>query len=163
MKKTILIYGSGGHGRVIADAITCTDAKAKVFFFDDATQPYDVAFKPKRKLIIGIGNNEVRKRISETVSHSFDIVIHPSAQVAKDVILGEGTVVLANVVIQTGTVIGKHCIINANAVIDHDVIIEDFVSIYPGAYIGGNAKVTERKTVEPNQVIERNSVFWMGL
>lgn len=44
-------------------------------------------------------------------------------------------------------------------VVDHDVVIGDFVSIYPGAYIGGNATVTELKTIEPNQVVERNSVF----
>lgn len=159
MKKTILIYGSGGHGRVIADAVERRSARSRVFFFDDATQPYDAKFKRNRKLVIGIGNNEVRKKVSATISHTFGIVIHPSAQIAADVIIGEGTVVLANAVIQSGAVIGKHCIINANVVVDHDVIIEDFVSIYPGTYIGGNAKVTELQTVNPNEVVERNTVF----
>lgn len=159
MKKIILIYGSGGHGRVVADAVESRSARSRVFFFDDATQPYNSKFKRNRKLVIGIGNNEVRKKVSETISHAFGTVIHPSAQIAKDVEIGEGTVVLANAVIQTGAVIGKHCIINANVVIDHDVVIGDFVSIYPGAYIGGNAIVTELKTIEPNQVVERNAVL----
>lgn len=37
--------------------------------------------------------------------------------------------------------------------------MENFVNIYPSAYTGGNATVTELKTIEPNQVVERNSVF----
>lgn len=159
MKKIILIYASGAYGRVIADAVERISARAKVFFFDDVTQPYNAKFKRNRKLVIGIGNNELRKKVSETISHAFGIVIHPSAQIANNVEIGEGTVVLANAVIQTGAVIDKHCIINANVVIDHGVIIGDFVSIYPGAYIGGNATVTELKTVGPNQVVERNGVF----
>lgn len=159
MKKIILIYGSGGHGRVIADAAERRSARSRVFFFDDATQPYNAKFKRNRKLVIGIGDNELRKKVSQTISHSFGIVIHPSAQIAKDVEIGEGTVVLANAVIQTGAVIGKHCIINANVVIDHDAVVQDFVSIYPGAYIAGNATITELKTVEPNQVIWKSVVF----
>lgn len=158
MKKTILIYGSGGHGRVIADAVERRNARSRVFFFDDASQPYDPNFKRNRNLVIGIGNNEVRQKIAQTIAHGFAVVIHPSAQIGADVQIGEGTVVLANAVIQTGAVIGKHCIINANVVVDHDVVVEDFVSIYPGAYIGGNATVTELKMVESNQVVERGSV-----
>ena len=159
MKKIILIYGSGGHGRVIADAVERRSARSRVFFFDDASQPYDAKFKRNRKLVIGIGNNEVRKKVSETISHAFGTVIHPSAQIASNVEIGEGTVVLANAVIQTGAVIGKHCIINANVVIDHDVIIEDFVSIYPGAYIAGNATITELKTVEANQIVWKSIIY----
>ena len=51
MKKTILIYGSGGHGRVIADAVESRSARSRVFFFDDDTQPYNAKFKRNRKLV----------------------------------------------------------------------------------------------------------------
>lgn len=59
---------------------------------------------------------------------------------------------------QPNVKIGKHCIINAAVVIDHDVVIEDYVSIYPGAYIGGAAVITKLKTIAPNQTIERASI-----
>lgn len=154
-----LIYGKGGHAQVIADAILKKDSSATVEYFEDRDFPYNAEFNAAVPLIIGIGNNEVRKRISKTISHSFATIIHPSAQIATDVIIGEGTVVFANAVIQTGTVIGKHCIINANSTIDHDVIIEDFVSVYPGVYVGGGALISTGKTLEANQVIARNATL----
>ena len=55
--------------------------------------------------------------------------------------------------------IGEHCIINAACVIDHDVEIEVFVNNYPNSYMGGEAKITSYKTVEPNTVIPRQSIF----
>lgn len=58
---------------------------------------------------------------------------------------------------QAGTKVGKHVIINANTTIDHDVVIEDFVSVYPNTYIGGGANITKNKIIEPNQVIARNT------
>lgn len=154
-----LIYGKGGHAQVIADAILKTNSKAVIEYFDDSDFPYNAEFNAAVPLIIGIGNNEVRQHISKTISHSFATIIHPSAQIANDVVIGEGTVVFANAVIQTGTIIGKHCIINANTTIDHDVIIDDFVSVYPGVYVGGGARISKGKTLEANQVIARNATF----
>lgn len=152
-----LIYGKGGHAHVIADAILKTNSKAIIEYFDDSDFPYNAEFNAAVPLIIGIGNNEVRQHISKTISHSFATIIHPSAQIANDVVIGEGTVVFANAVIQTGAVIGKHCIINANTTIDHDVTIEDFVSVYPGVYVGGGALISKGKTLDANQVVGRNS------
>ena len=157
MKQQILLFGNGGHANVLKDLIGKL-GYAITGIFDD-TVPYDTSFKPDAKMIIAIGSNKVRERISEETKHEYVTLIHPTAVIGENVTIGDGTVVLANVVIQPNTKIGKHCIINAGAIIDHDVVIEDFSSIYPGAYIGSSATITRCKTVYPNQVVERSVVY----
>lgn len=153
--QEFVLYGNGGHGRVIKDAIE--KLGDKVVYFFDQDNPYNPSLFPDAKLIIAIGNSEFRERISLEVKHRIGIIIHPNAIIANDVTIDEGTVVLANAVIQSGAKIGKHCIINAAVVVDHDVIIEDFVSIYPNSYIGGGSIITNHKTIEPNISITRNT------
>lgn len=159
MKSKLLIYGKGGHGKVVEDTIYQLDSTNSVAYFDDASNPYHEGYEEDAELIIGIGNNEVRKRIVGEVKHRFATIIHPTAYVAPSAEIGEGTVVLANAVIQADAVIGKHCIINANVTIDHDAVVEDFVCTYPGAYLAGFARVTALKTIAPNQVVWKSEVF----
>lgn len=124
---------------------------------------YDPAIDVDLKMVIGIGNNEIRKRISGTIKHAFTTIIHPSAVIANDVIVEEGAIILANAVVQAGTRIGKHVIINAGVCVDHDVVVEDFVHIYPNAYIGGGAVIKALTTVEACQVIPRRTTFDKGI
>lgn len=145
-----IIYGGGGHARVIGDAIRLSNHKL-IAYFDDSKDvasindipvfPYHENIQKDAKVIIGIGNNEVRRNISQYIIHNFGIVIHPQATIANDVVIGEGSVILAGAVIQSGTTIGKHVIVNANVTIDHDVVVGDFCNIYPNSYIGGGAKI----------------------
>lgn len=155
--KNYVLYGRGGHARVIADAIFLNGDQVVGYF--DETNAYDSGLFIDADIVIAIGNNEVRKRIANEVSHRFSSVIHPSAVIASNVVIGIGTVILANAVIQSNVRIGQHCIINSNVVVDHDATIEDLVSIYPGTYIGGESRITKSKVVKANSVIERKTVF----
>ncbi|MVX35988.1 transferase [Myroides sp. LoEW2-1] len=159
MNNKYLIYGKGGHGKVVEDTVYQLDATNTVEYFDDASNPYNQNYEVAAKLIIGIGNNEVRKRIAETVKHCFATIIHPTAYVSPTAVIGEGTVILANAVVQADAKIGKHCIINANVTVDHDAIVEDYVCTYPAAYVAGFARITEGKTLKPGQVVWKSEVF----
>ncbi|MCA4793885.1 PglD-related sugar-binding protein [Myroides odoratimimus] len=154
-----LIYGKGGHGRVVEDTIYQLDTTNVVDYFDDASNPYSVTYEQDVELIIGIGNNEVRKRIVGEVKHAFATIIHPTAYVSPSAEIGEGTVVLANAVIQANAKVGKHCIINANVTIDHDAIVEDYVCTYPASYVAGFARITEGQILKPGQVVWKSEVF----
>lgn len=167
-----VIYGCGGHARVIGDAIKLNNERLITYFDDNKdllsinntpVSSYHESIEEGAKLIIGIGNNEVRRNISKYIVHEFGTVIHPKATIAKDVIIGEGTIILAGAVVQAGAVIGKHVVINANVTIDHDAIIGDFCSIYPNSYIGGGAKVGAGVNIEPccsvARLIEISSIF----
>lgn len=154
------VYGSGGIAKVIKDLILL---RGYLFGgnFDDADPELEYIFNVNDKslLVIGVGNNQSRERIANSVKHQFGTLIHPAASVSKDAELGEGTVVLAGAVVQAGARIGKHVIINANVVIDHDAVVEDFASIYPGTYVAGAATVKARATVPPHTVIPRQTSF----
>ena len=159
-----VVYGGGGHARVIGDAITLNKDRL-ITYFDDNKElssingtpvlPYHENAEQQAKMIIAIGNNEVRRNIAMYIVHEFGTVIHPKAIVANDVVIGKGSVVLAGAVIQSGTIIGKHVIINANVTIDHDAVIDDFCCIYPNSYIGGGAKIGAGVSIEACTAITR--------
>lgn len=145
-----VIYGGGGHARVIGDALKISGEQLITYFDDNKCLSaingipvfsYHESIEEQAKIIIGIGNNEVRRNISKYIVHEFGIIIHPKATIADDVVIGEGSIIFAGAVIQSGAIIGKHVVVNANVTIDHDVIVGDFCSIYPNSYIGGGAKI----------------------
>ena len=162
-----VIYGGGGHARVIGDAIDINGDRLITYFDDnkDLTSINDIpvfsyheSVTQHAKIVIGIGNNEVRRNISKYIVHEFGTVIHPKAIVANDVCIGEGSVVLAGAVIQPGAIIGKHVVINANVTIDHDAVIGDFCSIYPNTYIGGGAKIGAGVSIDACSSVVRLAV-----
>jgi len=159
-----IIYGGGGHARVIADAIKLTGDNVIAYFDDNPSLSsindvpvfsYNENIAPHAKIIIAIGNNQLRKDVANNIAHQFGTLIHPRATVADDVVIGEASVVLAGSVIQSGAIIGKHVVVNANVTIGHDVVLDDFVSIYPNAYIGGGAKVGIGATIAACSAVER--------
>lgn len=165
--SSYLIYGAGGHARVVADAVVSAGGAVAAFIDDHAAAatieqvPVIAHVSPAHSglpLVIGIGNNSIRKQIAERWSHTFGTIVHPTAVIAAGVTIGEGTVVLANTVIQAGAVIGRHVIINAHVCIDHDAVIGDYAHIYPLSYIGGGSSVAEGITVNPGTFILRNTV-----
>lgn len=162
-----LIYGAGGHARVIADLLRAQGILPLAFIADNpsseslngiAVETYNPAKYPVAGIVIGIGNNALRRKIAESVSHTPCVLIHPKASVAADVQPGAGTVILANAVVQTGAVIGKHVIINAGVCVDHDAVIEDYVHLYPNVYVGGAARIKAGATVDPGNSIPRNTI-----
>lgn len=144
------LFGASGHGKVIADIAAANGIKIKAFIDQDITKSECYGFpvlnnlpEDKEKLVISIGNNLTRKKISEQIKNSIGILIHPKSIVSDSVNIEEGTVVMGGVVINANTTIGKHCIINTNASVDHDCMIEDFVHISPNSALAGGVKVGE--------------------
>lgn len=105
-------------------------------------------FLPEQVMLVnGIGStSSTRRRASvyerfKNMGFDFAQIIHPSATIADDVVLGEGAQILAGVIIQSGTTIGRNCIINNGAIIDHDCVIGDHVHISPGAVLAGDIQI----------------------
>lgn len=159
----LLICGASGHARVVIDAIEQAGdheiiglvaegpRNSSVFCgypilgavsdLASLSEQYQV-----EGLLVGIGDNWNRAEVARVVgdilpSSQFINSVHPSAQIARCVEIGSGTVVMAGAVVNSGSRIGRHCIINTRASVDHDCAIGDFVSIAPGATLGGNVQV----------------------
>jgi len=95
-------------------------------------------------------------------------LIHPSATIARDAVIGEGSQVMAGVVIGPEAKIGRQCIINTRASVDHDCVLEDGAEISPGATlcglitVGANAWVAAGATVLPLVKIGPGAIVGAG-
>ena len=174
MSKNIIIIGAGGHGNVISDIVKKNGDTVYGFLDDDISKknvigPIEDCIRfSDMQFVIAIGNNQIRKKIAEKYSLSYYTAVHPSAIIADDVRIGEGTVVMANAVINTNAVIGKHCIINTSSVVEHDNDISDYVHVSPGAVLCGTVRVGTgthigaATVVKNNITIERDVVIGCG-
>lgn len=152
----IYIIGAGGHAKVVSEIAEKNDF-AIIAFIDESGQerkelfglpvlneyPNQLSFAT-----IGIGNNDVRKRISESISNfTFVRLIHPNSFISDRSVIGKGTVIMAGVSINSSAMIGEHCIINTNASVDHDCLIGDFVHLSPNVALAGNVSIGERSHI----------------
>ena len=143
------LYGASGHAKVIIDIIRSMNLPIDGIFDDNDAVKILCGIEVNHKwfgqspVIISIGNNRIRKLISERLSCEFDIAVHSSAVISPSVSIGDGTVVMAGAIINAEVNIGKHCIINTGASIDHECAIGDFVHIAPHSTLCGNVHVGE--------------------
>ncbi len=151
----MIIIGGGGHGRVIIDLCRKAEERVAAILDDDSAKhetrilgiPVTGGIHTDRlsdPAFLAIGDNKTRYHLAEKLNPpSWKTLIHPSATIADDVQIGEGTVVMAGAVIQTGSRIGRHCIINTGACIDHDCRVGDFVHVGPNCSFGGEIGIEE--------------------
>ncbi|OIQ23677.1 MAG: acetyltransferase [Lacinutrix sp. MedPE-SW] len=150
----MFLYGAGGHAKVIIDIILFSTEYKIEGIFDDSPSSKSIYNIPIVKslsenisnpqVIISVGNNKIRKKITQNLVATYLKAIHSKSIISKlDVEIGEGTVVMANAVINPNSKIGNHCIINTAAVIEHDCKIADYVHISPNAALAGNVIVGE--------------------
>lgn len=159
----IIVIGSSGHAKVVIDSIEKENKYEIIGLLDRFKDVGSDSFGYKilgkeedlQKLIkvykieggiIAIGDNFIRytvydKIIQDIPKFNFIKVIHPSAQIARNVLIGKGTVILANTTISSDATVGDFCIINNNSSLDHDSKMLDYSSLAPGSYIGGNVKI----------------------
>lgn len=159
----IVVVGSSGHAKVVIDIVECEGQYTIAGLLDDFRPAGEEAFGYRilgkvadlvsisgsydlKGGVIAIGDNWVRAKIAQTMllalpEFSFITAIHPSAQIARGVQIGEGTVIMAGVVVNSDSQIGKFCILNTRSSLDHDCLMEDFSSLAPGATTGGNVHI----------------------
>ena len=163
MSKDVILIGAGGHAYVIADIIKKNGDIVFGFLDDDLTKPNvigtvaDCVNYTDKYFIIAIGNNKVRKMISNKYPQlKYYTAVHPSAVIDDSVNIGIGTVVMANCVINANTNIGAHCIINTASVVEHDNFLADYVHISPNATLCGTVSVGECTHIGAAATVKNN-------
>jgi len=159
----VVIYGAGGHGRVVADIIEQIGGCSIVGLVDDdpALQgrcigAYRVLGDRKvlrslreggvGRCIVAIGSNSVRGELAalaKGLGLELMTVIHPGAHISPGATIGEGSVVEACSVVKTGSSVGRLAIINSCVSIGHDTVLAEGVHISPGASIAGWVEIGE--------------------
>lgn len=161
--RQIAIIGAGGHGRVVAD-IARLCGYDSILFFDDQELPGragtvgDVdAYLNASDVFVAIGNNTVRKNITERLAKKPVTLIHPQAVVARDVELGCGVVVMAGAVINPGAKIGDGVIINTCSSVDHDCTVGAYTHISVGAHLAGTVHIGKSGFICAGAVVINNT------
>ena len=168
--SNLLVFGAGGHAKVVVDCIEVEGKYTVAEILDDAevTQfigNYKVNLRNKATdyasfdAIIAIGNPLHRKTLVQQLKTNFIMTIHPSAVVSNHAELGSGCQVFATAVINAGAKIGEHCIINTGAIIEHDCELGDYVHVAPNATLGGSVKVGAKTHIGIGASIKQNVVI----
>lgn len=162
IKEKIVLIGGGGHCKVVINTLLTLEKYQIIGFVDNKNETKDVLgikhigcdddlidifAKGCRNAFIAVGSvGDCRVRVkladlANKIGFRLPTLIHPSAIIAKDVRIGEGTFIAAGTVINPGAVVGSNVIINTRASIDHDCRIGDFVHLAPGATLSGGVEI----------------------
>lgn len=172
MHKRLMVVGSSGHGKVVADIAQRMGYYQEIGFLDDDPSIKEAMgisvlgncsefskFIVTSDIFVAIGNPVIRKRLLEQLVEmgaEIPIIIHPQASIGRNVILDIGSVVMAGAVINPDAKIGKGCIVNTCASVDHDCILEDYVHVSVGAHLAGAVTVGENTWIGIGAVVKNN-------
>lgn len=160
MSNEVFVFGASGHAKVVIDAIERAGRENVAFVCDDADERHGKTLMgysivggrdellrragETRRGIIGIGDNSTRAHVADWLvdhGYSFATVVHPAASIAREVQIGDGTVIFAACAVNSGTRIGRYVIINTGATVDHDCEIDDGAHIAPGVHLCGGVSI----------------------
>jgi sugar O-acyltransferase (sialic acid O-acetyltransferase NeuD family) len=172
-RNRVIVYGAGGHGKVVLDILERDDRVQIAGLVDDDPSRaggelfgYRIlgtgeALKRIRMsgvvgAIVAIGDNETRGRLANRVeAFGLELItaLHPAAQIARGVKIGAGSVVMAGVVINAESVLGRNAIVNTGATVDHDCHLGECVHLAPGVHLAGGVRIGQHAHVGMGTVI----------
>ncbi len=174
MSLPILIMGAGGHGRVVAEAISASGQEV-AGFLDPALSLQGTTIEgvtvlgddtiladwppEKAAIAIGIGSTartDARKAIYDRAKHqgyAIPVIIHPAAMVSVSAELSEGVQIMAGAIIQCRARIGENTICNSGTIIEHDCQIGRDCHVAPGVVLSGAVKVGEGSHIGTGAVV----------
>jgi sugar O-acyltransferase (sialic acid O-acetyltransferase NeuD family) len=168
--EAVVVYGAGGHARVLIDLIRegrrdlhvvaavddspqRADRVLGVPVVGDASMLAELRERGIRYAVLGIGavtNNAARIPLFERLrDHGFTLpnLIHPKAAVEPSVRMGQGNQIFAGAVVSSTVELGENTIINSNVVVSHDCRIASHAHLTPGAILAGGVHVGEASVI----------------
>lgn len=166
----LIIMGAGGHA--VSVASVAVDAGFHIHSFVSPSNILDSLLGvPVIKGIsllnnidqfnfcIAVGDNALREKIyleliKSVEQEKFPAIVHPSAVIAGNSILGLGSVLMPLSNIGPNCNVGKFCILNTHCSLDHDSTMGDFSSLAPGAITGGHVHLGIRSAISIGAVVK---------
>lgn len=180
MAEDIVVIGAGGFGRETLDVIEAINAASDMPIWnvigvvDDSPANVQLERIAQRKyeyigtcarvtksvlparFAIGIGSPETRSRLAEIFEVAGWIpatLIHPTATVGSEAMIGSGSTICSGVQLSTNTDLGRYVHLNPGVIIGHDTVLGEFVSVNPGAIVSGEVDIRARTLVGAGAVI----------
>ena len=161
------MWGTGGHAKGLAEIAMASGLQIQAFISPNSDYQTFLGFNaypdlpeglaPASAVIaIRIGDNFTCQKVWLELNKTYPIsmfppLIHPTASIAEDSEIEQGSTVHQNFVVGTSSQVGIFCTLNRTSSIEHDCVVGDFASFGPGARTGGNVTVGERAvlTISP--------------
>lgn len=190
----LVIVGAGGFARETAAAVRAVNAAHSTWdllgFLDDdpalhgtrrAGVPIlgdldSLSRYPDAAVVVCVGNPRdyaARERVVNRLGltpERFATIVHPTASVGAECVIGPGSVLLAHVALTAQVRVGAHVAVMPQVVLTHDDEVADFatiasgvrlgggVRVQRGAYLGAGALVRESLTVGAGSLVGMGSV-----
>ena len=177
----IVLLGCGGHAKSIVDSIESMGGFQIVGFTDSTC---NAQFSYRGYEIIGtddylselfasgvnaaficigyLGKGTIREILYnqlKEIGFSLPIIVDPSAVIAKDAQIGEGTFIGKRAVVNADAKIGKMTIINTGAIVEHDCNIGDFSHVAVGTVLCGGVEIGVHSMIGANATVIQNVVL----
>ncbi|MBP9794045.1 MAG: acetyltransferase [Flavobacterium sp.] len=171
----MLVIGAKGFAKEMLEIFHQNNTLKDLVFYDDVNSDiedklfgiFKVLKKPEEAIhyfntvskafVIGIGNPLLRYKLSQKFIEfggELTSVVSPFAKIGYyGIEIGEGANILTDAIITSNIKIGIGCLINKQVMVGHDVVLEDFVELAPGAKIGGHCKIGSYTFVGMNAII----------
>ena len=159
----VIVVGGGDQGRQVISAIEAGEGNRIVGVLDRAIlsgtaisgypvlgTEHDLRATAEQHgvgaFVVAIGDNTTRGTVLEQLvagcpDLSLCTIIHPTASVARDATVGDGSIVLAGAVVSNGCTVGRGVLLGTRSSIDHDCAIDDYASLAPGVTTGGTVHI----------------------
>ena len=157
-ETTLLVFGAGGHAKVVIDAAEKQGYRL-IVVADDAETLWGTsllghailggreavcALDFRSHAISAIGSNAARGQVADWFAAQGFVaasIVHPSAQIGRAARIGAGSLLVAGCVVNSDAVLGSNVIVNTGATVDHDCHVGDNVHIAPGVHLCGEVVV----------------------
>ncbi|HKY37041.1 MAG TPA: acetyltransferase [Polyangiaceae bacterium] len=159
----LVVLGAGGHGKVVADAARAAGLRVLAFADADPSRRGAQVFglpvlegqldelclycaREGAAVVVAIGHNRARQAAFDGLrarGARLASVVHPSALISPDVIVGAGAVIFAGAIVNVSSVIGDNAIVNTGARLDHDNVLGAHAHVSPGVCTGGEVRIGE--------------------
>lgn len=178
--KTAIVYGAGGHGKVVYDILKQTSGVHVLGFIDDEKprgEPIlDTTVLGARETFIqlaregkitsavaafaGVRNGNLLRQQFHALFRKHHIeplgAVHPTAAISPYAKIHPTAQIFAGTIIGPSTIVGEGVIVNHGAQLDHDNTLGDYVHIAPGAKLMGTATVGDFAYIGAGATIREN-------
>jgi len=165
MTERAILFGAGGHAKVVLEAWRAAHPAGEIVVLDDdpaaiGRHLLGVALAGGRSwldhnwadapVIPAIGDNDKRAALIETLKamgRGLASVVHPTAIVSPTATIGVGSFLAPGAIVNAESQLGEGVIINTGASVDHDCRIGTAAHIAPGARLCGGVTVGPRALI----------------
>lgn len=172
--KHLIIIGAGGYGREMFGAAreavgfgTAFDIRGFLDARADALNgfagyppvigsPETYVPEPDDVFITALGDIASRRACAariEARGGTFVSIVHRTASLGPNVVVGAGTFIAHNVVLTADVRVGRHAAVFHNTSIGHDTTLGDFSHVYAQCSVGGVVRIADGARIYPGSVI----------